>query len=115
MDDFVFLFEERTRERRTGRNKNSTNLAGALEEHLLRSLSEIDLTLVIVRTLYERDKNKFDLAGWLKSNRVLNDEDLRVSIVDNNGNVRLAATGRSNEMEMELRAIAILLICQSTS
>src|SRR6478736_6143430 len=87
---FFFLNNEHESAERAA-IQNSANLAGALEEHLLRSLSEIDRTLVIVRTLYERDKNKFDLAGWLKSSRVLNDEDLKVSIVDNNGNVRLSS------------------------
>jgi len=87
---FFFLKNEHESAERAA-IQNSANLAGALEEHLLRSLSEIDRTLVIVRTLYERDKNKFDLAGWLKSSRVLNDEDLKVSIVDNNGNVRLSS------------------------
>ena len=89
---FFFLKNEHESAERAA-IQNSTNLAGALEEHLLRSLSEIDRTLVIIRTLYEREKNKFDLAGWLKSNRVLNDEDLKVSIVDKNGNVRLSSDG----------------------
>src|SRR6476660_789844 len=62
---FFFLKNEHESAERAA-IQNSANLAGALEEHLLRSLSEIDRTLVIVRTLYERDKNKFDLAGWLK-------------------------------------------------
>src|ERR1044071_9140486 len=73
---FFFLKNEHESAERAA-IQNSTNLAAALEEHLLRSLSEIDRTLVIVRTLYERDKNKFDLAAWLKSSRPLNEEDLK--------------------------------------
>ncbi len=86
---FFFLRNEHESAERAA-IQNSTNLAGALEEHLSRSLSEIDRTLVVIRTLYERDRNKFDLAGWLKSSRVLNDENLKINIVDNNGNVRLS-------------------------
>jgi diguanylate cyclase (GGDEF)-like protein/PAS domain S-box-containing protein len=89
---FFFLKNEHESAERAA-IQNSTNLAGALEEHLSRSLTEIDRTLLIIRTLYERDKNKFDLAGWLKSTRVLKYEDLRVSIVDNNGDVRLSSDG----------------------
>src|SRR5689334_2175511 len=63
---FFFLKNEHQSAERAA-IQNSTNLAGALQEHLSRSLSEIDRTLVIIRTLYERDKNKFELAGWLKS------------------------------------------------
>jgi len=94
---FFFLKNEHESAERAA-IQNSTNLAGALEEHLSRSLSEIDRILVIVRTLYERDKNKFDLAAWLRSSRVLNDEDLKISIVDNGGDARLSgdkATARN--------------------
>ena len=87
---FFFLKNEHESAERAS-IQNSTNLAGALEEHLARSLSEIDRTLIVIRALYERDKSKFDLAGWQKSSRVLNDEDLKISIVDNDGNVRLSS------------------------
>jgi diguanylate cyclase (GGDEF)-like protein/PAS domain S-box-containing protein len=73
--------------------QNSTNLAAALEEHLSRSLSEIDRSLKIVRTLYARDQNKFDLAGWLKSNPILNDDIVRVSIIDRSGHLTLGSVG----------------------
>lgn len=89
---FFFLKNEHESAERAS-IQNSTNLAGALEEHLARSLSEIDRTLIVIRALYERDKSKFDLAGWQKSSRVLNDEDLKISIVDNDGNVRLSSDG----------------------
>src|SRR5215467_5428587 len=87
---FFFLKNEHESAERAA-IQNSTNLAGALQEHLTRSLSEIDRTLVIIRTLYEREKNNFDLAAWLKSNRALNDEDLKVSIVDKDGKARLSS------------------------
>ena len=89
---FFFLRNEHDSAERAA-IQNSTNLAGALEEHLSRSLSEIDRTLLVIRALYERGKNDFDLAGWLKLSRVTNDEDLKVSIIDNNGNVRLSSDG----------------------
>src|SRR5262245_23122830 len=68
--------------------QNSTNLAGALEEHLSRSFNEIDRSLKIIRTLYARDPGKFDLAIWLKSNRFLTDDVLQITIVDRNGNAK---------------------------
>jgi PAS domain-containing protein len=60
--------------------QNSTNLAAALEEHLSRSLSEIDRSLKIIRTLYARDRNKFgqvtlDSAGADHSAFDLRDND----------------------------------------
>src|SRR5262245_7303849 len=74
--------------------QNSTNLAGAFEEHLSRSLSEIDRSLKIIRTLYARDPGKFDLANWLKSNRVLSGDVLQVTIADRSGYVKADSLGR---------------------
>jgi hypothetical protein len=93
---FFFLKNEHESAERAA-IQNSTNLAGALEEHLARSLGEIDRTLVIIRTLYEQDKNKFDLAAWLKLSRVLNDENLKVSVVDGEGNVKLSSDGLTGQ------------------
>jgi two-component system sensor histidine kinase BarA len=69
--------------------QNSTNLAGAFEEHLSRSLSEIDRSLKIIRTLQARDAGKFKLADWLKSNRVLTNDVLQIALVDREANVKV--------------------------
>lgn len=69
--------------------QNSTNLAGAFEEHLSRSLSEIDRSLKIIRTLQVRDAGKFKLVDWLKSNRVLTNEVLQIALVDREANVKV--------------------------
>ena len=89
---FFFLKNEHDSAERAA-IQNSTNLAGALEEHLSRSLSEIDRSLKIIRTLYARDPAKFDLVDWLKSSRSLNDDVLQVSIIDRDGHVRLTSGG----------------------
>ena len=65
--------------------QNSTNLAGAFEEHLSRSLSEIDRSLKIIRTLHARDQNRFVLAHWLKSNQILTNDVLQIAIIDRDG------------------------------
>src|SRR5882757_6188969 len=46
--------------------KNSMNLAGAFDEHLSRSISEIDRSLKILRTRYLRNPDGFDQGGQLK-------------------------------------------------
>ena len=99
---FFFLSNEHESAERAA-IQNSTNLAGALEEHLSRSLGEIDRSLIVIRTLYEREPSKFDLVGWLKTNRVLNEESLSVSIVDHSGNVRLSSveTAKRDARETE--------------
>jgi hypothetical protein len=62
--------------------QNSTNLTGAFEEHLSRSISELDRSLKIIRALHARDRGRFDLVDWLRSNRILTDEVLQITIVD---------------------------------
>jgi hypothetical protein len=84
---FFFLNNEHDSAER-GAIQNSTNLAGAFEEHLSRSLGEIDRSLIAVRTLYARSAGKFDLTNWLKSSRRLNDDVLQVGIVDRNGQLK---------------------------
>ena len=54
---FFFLKDEHDSAERAA-IQNSTNLAGAFEEHLSRSLNEIDRSLKIIRTLYGRDPGK---------------------------------------------------------
>jgi len=71
-----------------GAIQNSTNLAGAFDEHLSRSLSEIDRSLRIIRTLQARDPGRSNLADWLKSNRVLTNDVLQIALVDREANVR---------------------------
>jgi len=87
---FFFLKNEHDSAERAA-IQNSTNLAGALEEHLSRSLIEIDRSLKVIRTLYMREPGKFDLANWLKSTQNLNDDILQVSIADRDGNVRFSS------------------------
>src|SRR5215510_4451611 len=86
---FLFLKNEHDSAERAA-IQNSTNLAGAFEEHLSRSLNEIDRSLKIIRALYVRDPGKFDLVHWLKVNRILTDDVLQIAIVGRDGNVKLA-------------------------
>ena len=71
--------------------KNSMNLAGAFDEHLSRSLSEIDRALKLLRNRYARAPGEFDLADWLKTVQLFDNEILQVSIIDANGVLRLSS------------------------
>ena len=66
-------------------------MAGALEEHLSRSLSEIDRSLKIIRTLHARDPNRFVLAYWLKSNQILTNDVLQIAIIDRDGSMKVGS------------------------
>src|SRR4051794_24904551 len=61
--------------------RNSMNLAGAFEEHLSRSISEIDRSLKIVRARYLRDPDGSDQASPLKIDELFNEDVLQVSII----------------------------------
>jgi diguanylate cyclase (GGDEF)-like protein/PAS domain S-box-containing protein len=87
---FFFLKNEHDSAERAA-IQNSTNLAGAFEEHLSRSLSEIDRSLKTIRMLYVRESGKFDLASWLKSSQILHNDILQVSIADRDGNIKFSS------------------------
>jgi hypothetical protein len=87
---FFFLKNEHDSAERAA-IQNSTNLAGALEEHLSRSLNEIDRSLKIIRTLYARDPGKLDLPVWLKSNWFMTNDVLQITIVDRDGNAKVGS------------------------
>jgi diguanylate cyclase (GGDEF)-like protein/PAS domain S-box-containing protein len=84
---FLFLTNERESAERAA-VQNATNLAGAFEDHLSHSLSEIDRSLAVIGTLYAQGFEKFDLADSLKSNRFLHDGISRVWIIGSNGRVK---------------------------
>src|SRR5215510_4124859 len=100
---FFFLKNEHDSAERAA-IQNSTNLAGALEEHLSRSLNEIDRSLKIIRALYARDPGKFDLQVWLKSNRFLTNDVLQITIVDRDGNGKLGSVDDTQRTLSDFRS-----------
>jgi diguanylate cyclase (GGDEF)-like protein/PAS domain S-box-containing protein len=83
--------------------QNSTNLAGAFEEHLSRSLSEIDRSLKAIRTLYVRDPQNFDLADWLVSNPVPRNDVLQIVIIDRHGKTKSVSFQRGERSSPDFR------------
>ena len=86
---FYFLKNEHDSSERAA-IQNSTNLAGAFEQHLSRSLGEIDGSLKAVRTLYARDPDNFDLKNWLKASGGANAV-AKIGVVDRDGRVKLGS------------------------
>ena len=83
--------------------QNSTNLAGAFEEHLSRSLSEIDRSLKVIRTLYARDPENFDLADWLVSNPAPRDDVLQIAIIDRHGKAKSVSFKKAKRSASDLK------------
>ena len=65
--------------------KETSNLALAFEENIIRSIAAIDQVLLIVRDLYARDPGRFDLAGWVHDRPFINDRTFQLSLIDASG------------------------------
>ena len=96
-----FLENERNTAERAA-VKNSMNLAGAFDEHLSRSLSEIDRALKLLRSRYGRGPGEFDLADWLNTVQLFDNEILQVSVIDKNGILRLSSLDPARYAGMDL-------------
>src|ERR1700747_2982644 len=73
-----------------GAVQNSANLARAFEEHLSRTLNEIDRSLKIIRSNYLLDTERFDLQRWLSISQLFDDHTLQVSIVRPEGFIKMS-------------------------
>jgi PAS domain-containing protein len=71
--------------------QNSENLAGAFDEHLSRSIWEIDRSLQIARTRYLRDPETFELYEWLKATPLFPNEALQITVIDRDGFLKLSS------------------------
>jgi diguanylate cyclase (GGDEF)-like protein len=73
--------------------QNSANLARAFEEHLSRTLNEIDRSLKIIRTNYLLERDRFDLRQWLSISQLFDDHTLQVAIINADGFIKLSSIG----------------------
>ena len=97
-----FFLENERISAEAGAIQNSANLAGAFEEHLSRSISEIDHSLKIVRAQYIRNRADFNLQDWLKTTDLFNNDILQVSIVGANGYIKLSNVDAAQSSQVDL-------------
>jgi diguanylate cyclase (GGDEF)-like protein/PAS domain S-box-containing protein len=83
--------------------QNSANLALAFEEHLSRSLNEIDRSLKIIRTNYLLEPKGFNLKNWLRISQVFDDQTLQVAIVGPGGFITQSSIETSSSVGTDLR------------
>jgi hypothetical protein len=83
--------------------QNSSNLARAFEEHLSRSLHEIDRSLKIIRSNYTLDPVEFDLRRWLSISHLFDENTLQVAIISPDGFIKQSNINSSTSVGTDLR------------
>jgi diguanylate cyclase (GGDEF)-like protein len=83
--------------------QNSSNLARAFEEHLSRSLHEIDRSLKIIRSNYTLDPTAFDLRRWLSISHIFDENTLQVAIISPDGFIKQSNIDSSTSVGTDLR------------
>jgi len=75
---------ERTRARQAA-VQNTGNLVRSFEEYTVRSIREVDKSLLLLRTAFEKNPEEFDLAAFTASPYFLNDLTLQVALIGSTG------------------------------
>lgn len=77
--------------------KETSNLARAFEENIIRSITAIDQVIQFVRDSYARDPARFDLASWARDRSFLNEQTRQISIIDGKGMLLQSNLGSPRE------------------
>ena len=83
--------------------QNSANLARAFEEHISRSLNEIDRSLKIIRSNYMLDPDGFNLRRWLNTSQLFDDQTLQVAIISPDGFIKQSNINSPTSVGTDLR------------
>lgn len=67
--------------------KHTSNLARAFEEHIRRTLGEVDQAFLILKRGYESDPQHFRLWDWPGRDLLLHDLSVQISMADQNGTI----------------------------
>ena len=70
--------------------QNSSNLVRVFEEHLSRSLEDIDRSLKVMRSYYLRSPASFNFHDWRLNSEISSDPATRVSIIGPDGFIKLS-------------------------
>ena len=76
-----------------GASQESANLARAFEEQIARTIRGIDSTLLVLRAIYVKNLDNFDLPEWTWHAGIVTDVVLQYSIIDPNGQLRASSLG----------------------
>lgn len=83
-----------------GAFQDSANLARAFEEQMVRTIRGIDSTLLVLRAIYIKNLEAFDLPEWTYQAGIVTDTVIQYALIDGNG--RLAASSLGFVAAMDL-------------
>lgn len=78
-----------------GAEQNLSNLARTFEEHTVRSIQEVDKTLLLLRTAYELDPDGFDLGSFTSNPYFLDNLTLQVAMIGRDGMMLATNLGKT--------------------
>ena len=81
---------------------NSANLARAFEEHLSRTLNDIDRSLKLIRANYLVD-DSFSLKRWFRNNQLFDEQTLQVGLIGADGFIKLSSVDSRSAVGTDLR------------
>ncbi|HKY88291.1 MAG TPA: diguanylate cyclase [Pseudorhodoplanes sp.] len=99
----VFQLHVNQRTAVQGAFQESANLARSFEEQIIRTIRGIDSTLLVLRAIYVKDSEKFDLPEWTWHAGIVTDVVLQYSIIDPNGQLRASSLGTVASMNLSDR------------
>ena len=67
--------------------KHTSNLARAFEEHIRRTLKEVDQALLVLKRGYENDPRNFRLWDWPGKELLLQDLSVQIAMADKDGTI----------------------------
>src|SRR6202163_308752 len=73
--------------------RQGSNLARVFEEYISRAISGIDSELLVLRKLYQRDSEHFDLGNWIDGTPTRSRLTVHLSITGPDGIIRLSSLG----------------------
>jgi diguanylate cyclase (GGDEF)-like protein len=76
-----------------GAFQESANLARAFEEQIVRTIRGIDSTLLVLRAIYVKNLDNFDLPEWTWHAGIVTDVVIQYSIIDRDGKLRSSSLG----------------------
>jgi hypothetical protein len=65
--------------------KHTSNLARAFEEHIRRTVKEVDQTLLVLKRGFENDPRQFKLWEWPGKELLLQDLSVQIAMTDKDG------------------------------